>query len=142
MERIQKLPFLAGSSAAIVTGIASYASGVGSQTIYLRMAIMMLAFFLIGFYARNTVLSIYEDIEKKKVEKELEEEAQEQARMIEEQKSASLNNKMPHDHKGGEHQTAPQAYPQPPKLDLVADDSDNDFKPFDISKAIRTKVNE
>ena len=140
MEHIQKLPFLAGCLAAIITGICGYAAGVGSQTLYLRMAVMMLVFFLIGIYARSTILSIHEDREKKKMEKELEE-AQEQALLNEEQKAAPQDNK-PLEHQAGEHQTAPQAHTQAPKLDLVADDSDNDFKPFDISKAIKTKLNE
>ncbi len=141
MERIQKLPFLAGCLAAIVTGVASYATGVESRTIYLRMAVMMLIFFLIGIYARNTLLTIYEDIEKKKREKELEE-AQKQAQMLEDQKAVSQEGKKPHEHQAGEHQQTPPAHPQPPKLDLVADDSDDDFKPFDISKAVKAKVNE
>ncbi|HEX2944688.1 MAG TPA: hypothetical protein VHT96_01890 [Clostridia bacterium] len=143
MERIQKLPFLAGCLAAIVTGIASYATGVDSRITYLRMAVMMLVFFLVGIYARNTVLSINEDIEKKKREKERERELEEEQnllRMKEEQKAAG-DNKKPNDHKAGEHQTVPQASQQPSKLDLVADDSD-DFKPFDIGKAIKSKVNE
>jgi hypothetical protein len=140
MERIQKLPFLAGCLAAIITGIASYMTGVESRIIYLRMAVMMLVFFLIGIYARNTVLSINEDIEKKKRELEREkelEEVQNQARLKEEQK----DNKKPQEHQAGEHQTAPQAYSQPPRLDLVVDDSD-DFRPLDISKAVKSKVNE
>lgn len=141
MERIQKLPFLAGSLAAIVTGIASYAAGIESRAIYLRMAVMMLVFFLVGFYARNTLLSIHEDIEKKKREEELEE-AQRQAQMLEDQKAASQDGKKAQEHQAGEHQSAPQAHPQSPKLDLVADDSDDDFKPFEISKAVKAKVNE
>lgn len=138
MERIQKLPFLAGSTAAVVTGAASYAAGVESRMIYLRMAVMMLVFFLIGFYIRNTVLSINEDIEKKKREKELEEQ---QLNRQEEQEAAAKDNKMPHE-QAQERQTAAQAHQQPQKLDLVADDSNDDFKPFDISKAIKAKVNE
>lgn len=141
MERIQKLPFLAGSLAAIITGIASYAVGIESRAIYLRMAVMMLVFFLIGIYARNTLLSIHEDIEKKKREEELEE-AQRQAQMLEEQKAASQEGKKAQEHQAGERQSTPQAHQQPAKLDLVADDSNDDFKPFDISKAVKAKVNE
>ena len=140
MERIQKLPFLAGCLAAIVTGMASYAAGVESRMIYLRMAVMMLVFFLIGIYIRNTVLSINDDIENKKREKEFEE-AQAQINQNEEQKAATRDNSKPQ-LQAQDNRTDPPTGKKPPKLDLVADDSDDDFKPFDISNAIKAKVNE
>lgn len=138
MERIQKLPFLAGCLAAIITGAASYAAGVESRMIYLRMAVMMLVFFLVGMYTRNTVLSITEDIEQKKREQELER-IQAQENQKEEQKAAAHGSKKPQE---PQQPSAAPAHPQTPRLDLVADDSDDDFKPFDVSKAVKAKVNE
>lgn len=66
MERIHKLPFISGCLAAIAAGVASYAAGVESRTIYLRMAVMMLTFFIIGVYVKNTVLSIENEVQVKK----------------------------------------------------------------------------
>jgi predicted Holliday junction resolvase-like endonuclease len=73
MGDIRKLPFLSGCSAAILAGILSYAAGVGSRTIYIRMAVMMFLFYLIGVLVKNTVLKIRKEQEEKGRERELEE---------------------------------------------------------------------
>lgn len=66
MERIYKLPFILGCLAAMAAGVASYAAGAESRTIYLRMAVMMLTFFIIGLYVKNTILSIENEVQVKK----------------------------------------------------------------------------
>jgi len=80
MGNIQKLPFLSGCTAAILAGMISYAAGAENQTIYIRMAVMMFLFYIIGVLVKNTVLNTKIEIEGKK---ELE---QEEARKKRKQK--------------------------------------------------------
>lgn len=135
MERIHKLPFILGCLAAIATGIASYLTGAESQTIYLRMAVMMLIFFLIGIYTRNTILSIDKEVQENKLQKARAEE-QQLRQQIEEEKAASSEPK---------HQTLQQRLAQKYQahtVDLTAEDTGDDFEPLTISKAISSKVKE
>lgn len=129
MEYIQRLPLILGCLAAITAGIISYASGITNQYIYLRMAVALLVFFIIGVYIRGTVLRI-----KKEVEKKREEEEKVQLERIESERIAK---KAAEKQKNGTH-----------KIDLTVDDSDDsnrisndDFEPLAASKAIRSKIN-
>lgn len=131
MGHIQKLPFLAGCSAAIVTGITSYAAGVENQMIYLRMSVMMLVFFILGYYAKNTILSIKSDVQAKEIQRAIEEEHN-QRLLKEEQRANAHATKQPYENQG-RNQTS--------IVDLVADDTE-DFEPLALSKAIKTKVKE
>ena len=123
MERIHQLPCILGFLAAMTTGIASYATNAATSTIYLRMAVMMVAFFILGLYIKNTVLSLKKEMQIKKLEKE-KAEAEE----------LRLHQQM------AEQNTAYQK--QNHILDLVAGDTEDDFEPLAMSKAIRTKVKE
>ncbi|HOJ80781.1 MAG TPA: hypothetical protein PK767_02365 [Clostridiales bacterium] len=85
MGNIRKLPFLSGCSAAILAGIVSYAEGVENQTIYIRMAVIMFLFYMIGVLVRNTVENAKKEIEEKKKEME-----QEEARKRKKQKEEKM----------------------------------------------------
>jgi len=85
MGNIRKLPFLSGCSAAILAGIISYAEDVENQTIYIRMAVMMFLFYMIGVLVKNTVVNIKKEIEEKKREME-----QEEARKRKKQKEEKM----------------------------------------------------
>lgn len=140
MERIMRLPLLLGFLAAVITGAASYAAGVGNQVTYLRMAVMMLVFFLLGIYIRNTVISLRNEVQIRKIERKRREE-QELRRQKEEQKAAEY---------------AARFYPrkdaksQEPSQDEASSTAEHkdfsktgeDFEPLALSKAIKTKVNE
>lgn len=125
MERIHKLPLILGCLAAMAVGMASYVTGVENRTIYLRMAVMMLVFFMIGSHIKNTVLSIEKEVQDKKKEQERAEE-QRLRQQAEEQKAAAIASKQQ------------KTY----TLDLVAEDAEDDFKPMEMSKAISSKVKE
>lgn len=135
MERIHKLPFILGCLAAMAVGVTSYIAGAESRTIYLRMAVMMLAFYIIGVIIKNTVLDIEKEVQIKRQEQEKAEVQQLEQHRLEQQESAStLNNQTLYQ---GQSQ-GQQNY----KLDLTARDTEDDFEPLAISKAIRSNVKE
>ena len=136
MWHIHRLPFIFGCSAGIIAGIISYAIGAKNQTIYIRMAVMMIVFYLIGSYFKNTLLTIEKENKRKKAEQERIEE-QHLQQQIEEQKEAAAK----------QHLQQPPLNPQqeqsqakqPSALDLIADE---EFKPLLMSKAVSTKIKE
>ena len=131
MEYIQRLPLILGCVAAIVAGTISYALGNSNQIIYLRMAVVMLVFFIIGIYIKRTILRLKNEIDKKK-----EEEKRKQMEIAEAERIAK---KAAERQKNNTH-----------KIDLTAGDSDDlgdssrisndDFEPLTASKAIKSQI--
>lgn len=76
MEFIRKLPFIIGALTAVVIGIISFKYGAPKQTIYIRMAVGMLVFYIIGVYARSTLNKIVEEVNRKKESDELKRQAE------------------------------------------------------------------
>lgn len=138
MGRIQKLPFILGCSAAIVAGSTSYMAGVDSQGIYIRMAAVMLIFFIIGVYIRSTVISIKEEVLIRKI-REQHEEMERQKRQKEQDKAAANAARFNPNLQSIDNEQ--QTNEQPHKVDLTADNSIDSFEPLTVSRAIRTKVN-
>lgn len=134
MERFQRLPFISGCTAAIIAGVVSYLAGVRDQTVYLRMAVLMLLFYILGVYIRNTVRSVKNEVQIREEELKLEEE-QRQKRQKEEMRQAAH---MVKPQQGPEHQLKTAA----PKLDLVAGGTGDDFEPMTVARAIRTNAKE
>jgi len=111
MDYIRRLPYILSALVTIVVGLTSYISNMGNQQIYYRMAISLVAFYLLGLYIRGTIIKLYEEVNKKKeldkIEREKEKENQQQA-----DKSSTI--------------------------DIKVDDKEDDFLPLEMSKAIRT----
>lgn len=129
MERLRRLPFMSGCMAAVLAGIISFAAKADSQTIYIRMAVMMLVFFILGLYVRNTLDKVQQQIEAKKREQELEEENR-QRKLKEEQMADALAARK-------------NAANQPMSIDMTAGDAaEDDFEPLSFAEAIRTKAKE
>jgi hypothetical protein len=125
MDNIRKLPFFAGSFIAVVTGFISYVYGADSRTIYIRMAVMMVVFFVSGVFIKNTVTAIKDEVNNKK-EKEL----REMEREEELENVAEIQNGVQNEN-NREHM-----------VNLVADDSDEDFSPLTVSRIITSKTKE
>ena len=125
MDDIHKLPFLLGGFMAVVVGIISYISGSVTQTIYIRMAVVMVAFYIVGGFIRNTLNTIKDELKQKEEQRLLEEQIEEEARRIEASGKAS-------------HKVQPDEH----KVDLVADDFGEDFTPLTVSRVISSKVKE
>lgn len=124
MDSIHKMPFLLGGFMAVVTGLISYISGKNSQTLYIRMAVVMVVFFILGNLIKRTLITINEELEKKKEQELLEMEKQE----------AEMSAQM---------QVDPQLKPDNEhKINLVADDSEDDFSPLNVSRIITSKLKE
>lgn len=68
---IERLPFILGVLAALMTGMLSFDKGISQQTLYMRMAFSMLIFFFIGLYVKNTILEITKDIRLKDKKEEI-----------------------------------------------------------------------
>ena len=112
----------------------SYAAHEEMNTVYLRMVVMMLVFFVLGMYIRWTICKIKKELEIKK-EKEKEE-----AKNLEEKQRA--DNTVQTIKNEASAQQEKQQVNQPHKLDLTAGGQDDDFEPLAMSKAVRTKMNE
>ncbi len=138
MGRIQKLPIILGCSAAIVTGFTAYLAGVDSQGIYVRMAGMMVVFFIIGVYIRKTVTSINEELLLRKI-KEQQEEKERQKQKKEEEKAAAVAPGIYQDRQLFELER--QFSGQTQQVDLKGEISEDSFEPMTVSRAIRTKMN-
>lgn len=138
MERIHKLPFILGCLAAMAVGISSYIAELNNQTIFLRMAVVMTIFFILGIYIRNTVLSIKDEVSKKEMERVRDEELRIQQEH-EIQRAAADSSKQQHPN-NGINQTQPGQAQH--KVDLVAEDVVGEFQPMTVSRVISTKVRE
>jgi len=138
MEPICKLPLMLGCLAALAGGIAGYASGMASSEIYIRMAVLMVAFFVLGLYIRNNIISVKKEVkEKKKIEalKEYEE-----SRRKKEEEMEKMMPKMSSGATQGSH--AQKLDGQGEAEPEMGKGEDDDFVPLNISKAIRTKISE
>lgn len=141
MEYIHRLPFVLACLAAMSAGVSGYITGAENRIIYMRMTIMMLAFFIIGLYIKNTIVSLEDEVRIKKLEKEEQERVEKQK----EEEAAELEQASMFQ---GQDQGQPQKQPQKQqqkqqqKVDLIAQDEDDDFEPLAISKAIKSKIAE
>lgn len=138
MERIHKLPFILGCLGAIAVGIASYITNSDNQTIFLRMAVIMTIFFILGVYIKNTILSIKDEVIKKEMERLREEELRLQQEN--EKQHAESNSPRQYQANIGNNQT--QSGQTQHKVDLVAEDIVGEFQPMTVSRVISSKVNE
>ncbi|NLK86660.1 MAG: hypothetical protein GX279_04110 [Clostridiaceae bacterium] len=129
MERLRRLPFISGCMAAVLAGIISFAAGADSQKIYIRMAVMMLVFFILGTFVRNTIFDVKRQAAIRKREKELEEE--QRLKRLKEEKIAEAM--------AAKKNAAKSAH----TIDMAAGDTEMDgFEPLSIAQAVRTKAKE
>jgi len=136
MDIIRKLPFFSGSMGAILAGIISFAAGVDRQTIYIRMFVTMIVFYILGIYIRKTVLSIRKEAEIRKREKQAEE-AKNRKQTHEKEDDAA--------DKKGTIKTAQMERDKntrTAKDETSAGEQQDDFEPLALSRAIKTKVKE
>lgn len=66
MSIVPKLPFLLGALMAVIVGAAGYLDGLDSQAVYIRMAVVMIVFFIIGSIIKNTLSTIQQEISNKR----------------------------------------------------------------------------
>lgn len=125
MDAIHKLPFMLGGFMAVFIGIISYISGLNSQTIYIRMAVVMVVFYIIGSLIRKTLNTIQDEIKIK-----LEKESEEEQNGDEFNKDEAPEN-IPHMAQPGEH-----------RLNLIAGDSEEEFSPLTVNRIITSKMKE
>ena len=118
MDGIHKLPFLLGGFMAVISGIVSYAYDSGSQATYIRMAVALVVFYIIGTYLKNTLSNLHEEVKRKK-EQELQE-------MLEQEALQAAR----------EAESGPDS-PEGHKVNLVADDFSDEFLPLTISRIIK-----
>lgn len=70
MDYVHRLPFILGASMAIVIGVINNSTGNESKTIYIRMSVGLVVFFILGLYIRSFIYKIDEEIRKKKEEEQ------------------------------------------------------------------------
>jgi len=121
MDLIRRLPFLFGSFMAVIAGFASYICGTDSRSIYIRMAVCMVVFYILGTFIKNTVGNIKKEITINEEYKRLKEKEEEAERAHVDRRA---------DHKQGQ------------KVNLVADDTNDEFSPMMVSRVITSKMKE
>ncbi|HBR03181.1 MAG TPA: hypothetical protein DD738_11255 [Ruminiclostridium sp.] len=72
MDYIRKLPLLISLSVAIVVGMAGYIQEVPEKENMFRMLIVMIIFYLVGFFIKAAALSIYETLKEKEEQEQRE----------------------------------------------------------------------
>ncbi|PYG89845.1 hypothetical protein LY28_00442 [Ruminiclostridium sufflavum DSM 19573] len=125
METIMKIPFLLALIASIITGAISIVNNADTNKTCISMIMAMIIFYIVGILIRNTLSNIIEEQNNQKLEaeKKLREEE-----MLEKAKAALKSKKAEHLGKN---------------LDLVTEDEiDDGFTPFDLSQAVKAKMNE
>mgnify|MGYP000536328019 CR=1 FL=1 len=136
MDIIRKLPFFSGSTGAILAGIISFAEGADKQTIYIRMAVTMILFYVLGIYVKKTVISVREEAENRKRENQAEE--AEKRKRNDEKKEEAANRKSTIKNAQMERDKSKDTA----KAETASDDQQDDFEPLALSRAIKTKVKE
>lgn len=109
---------------ALLTGVISYACGSGNQTTYIRMAVVMVVFYIIGVFIRNTLQTINTELDERREREQQREMEAAQAEYA--AKAAAKQNEAGHGH----------------RVDLVAGDPGEEFIPMTVSQAIGTKLKE
>ncbi|NLM26730.1 MAG: hypothetical protein GX211_00945 [Clostridiaceae bacterium] len=74
MRYIQMLPLLMALAAALISGILGFIKSTPQKEVIMQMAWVMVVFYVIGLFARSTLICTMEQIEKKRKEREEEEE--------------------------------------------------------------------
>ncbi|MCX7922400.1 MAG: hypothetical protein N3B21_10390 [Clostridia bacterium] len=121
MDYIQRLPFILGIFTALIVGVVSYKLNFSLQETYIKMAISMGIFFILGLYARSTLIKIVEEIDRKKMQEEIQ--RIEELRRQENQDLSQNAKEKTH------------------TVEYTIDDGADDFEPFNVSEIIKTKEN-
>jgi len=66
MDNIHKLPFISGAVMTIIIGLISFKYDRGSQSTYIKMAVTMIVFYLLGLYIKNVIIKFAQEIGEKK----------------------------------------------------------------------------
>ncbi len=118
MDKIAKIPLIMALLSAIFTGFFCSINKYSTNQTCMRMIIAMLIFYILGYIIKATIMGIYEENEKTRIENEMKE--IEKKEEIEKQVHENEN--------------------LGTKLDLVA--GDDGFEAFELSQAIKTTLSE
>lgn len=123
MDYLQRLPFILGVTASIITALVSYGQGIDNRLTYTRVAVSLIVFYLLGMIIRGLLMSIYRDVEKKKTEEE-------------QSRNEEVENSGDNSPSGG---TKPEGKAIKSKLDLLAGE-DEEFLPLAVSHMIKSDL--
>lgn len=73
MDYVHKLPFILGASMAVVIGVINNSTGTESKTIYIRMSVGLVTFFILGLYIRSFIYKIEKELREKEEERRIKE---------------------------------------------------------------------
>jgi uncharacterized membrane protein YraQ (UPF0718 family) len=121
MYRVQKLPFILGASMSIITGLICYYTKLELKDTYIRMMLSLIIFFIIGVFARKSIVKIKVEVDDKLKADELERLQMEAKEKLELKRQEELENK------GS-------------IIDLEV--SDDDFITDDLTRAVHSQLEE
>jgi Ca2+/H+ antiporter len=125
MDYIYKLPFILSVGFTIVVGMVNIGKGVDNQAVYLRMAVSLIVFYVIGLYLKHLIHKTVDNIKKKR---EIDEQEEEKQKMQQNNVEAGTKNR--------------QNEGVATHVNLKAGDYEEDFIPLKASKVIKTKLSE
>lgn len=120
MDFIHKLPFILGAFMTIMVGGISYRNDITGQALYIRMAISITVFYILGIYIRKMLKNTISDIQKRKEEEERERQEEEKKQREKDSEDENYEKGSSFDVKVGE---------------------DEDFSPLKVSEVIKSKIN-
>lgn len=88
MDYVHKLPFILGASMTVIIGLVSNKTGVDSKTIYIRMSVGLVVFFVLGLYIRSSIYKLEEEVRKRKEEEQKQNEELEKDALDENEKQS------------------------------------------------------
>ena len=124
MDYIHKLPFIVGIVVTLAVGAMSYVHKVDGQVLYLRMALSLIVFYILGVYMRSVLVRTLKEIELRKREEELMEREEEEKKRAEEEEKKNFNTTGDAASSGIDYKV----------------DGDEEFSPLNLSKVVKDKM--
>lgn len=119
MQTLQKIPFFMAAIAVIITGAICSTMQLDLNQASSRMVVVLLLFYIIGLFVKNTIKRVVEENEVKRLQTEAENFAFNEEANCE---------------KGG--------IKEIPLFDVKVDDRYDDFTPLHVSEVIKSKIRE
>lgn len=122
MGYVYRLPFILSVIVTILVGIISFGNNENDQSIYLKMAVCMVVFYVLGTCLKNLLIKINEEVEEKLEKERIEKEKELMVKQMEEAQAKVNTDNI--EVKG-------------PKIDFRVSDSSEDFSPLKVSEVIK-----
>jgi uncharacterized membrane protein (DUF106 family) len=136
MDYIKKIPFITSVATGIAVGIISLMSGVDKSTVYIRMIISLIIFYIVGLFLKSIIEKTIDEVKEKELLERLKKEEEERKKAEEEEakKKEKLKKKKEAIKNGVELELSSE-----PVFD---DDEGEEFEPLTVNEVIESNDDE